>query len=386
MQRPGRMMSPDLPAPTEPEPPPTPGSAMLGHRARRRMVVLAVLAVVVVAAAVSLSGTAAIGQRLATGRPAWLIAAVVFELMSVLGFVAVFQLAFGEWLPRRLGLRMGLTASAATILVPAGGLIAIGVGARALRRRGMSSAKIRSRAIAFLLITNAPSVVALGLLGIALGAGLLGGPDAPTLTLVPAAIALSVVVLALLLPRISHQRSTPVPGGRAHRVVSAVAAQLELGVIDAIALLRTHNWKLLGAVAYYAFDNAVLWATFRSFGHARQPIVVLAMAYLIGSAAGSLPVPAGIGVVEGGMIGLLVLFGAPAICAGIAVLAYRAVSTGVPLATGGVATLTFGKRGLCTRSPSAQRTRDHAWIAPRHVRATVSTMAAHTRKRSRLGI
>jgi uncharacterized membrane protein YbhN (UPF0104 family) len=386
MQRLGRTMSPELPAPTEPEPPLPPGSAMLGHRARRRIVVLATLAVVVGAAAVSLSGTAAIGQRLASGRPAWLIAAVVFELMSVLGFVAVFQLAFGEWLPRRLGLRMGLTASAATILVPAGGLIAIGVGARALRRRGMSSAKIRSRAIAFLLITNAPSVITLGLLGIALGAGLLGGPDAPTLTLVPAAIALSVLVLALLLPRISHQRSTPVPGGRAHRVVSAVAAQLELGVIDAIALLRTHNWKLVGAVAYYALDNAVLWATFRSFGHAPQPIVVLAMAYLIGSAAGSLPVPAGIGVVEGGMIGLLVLFGAPAICAGIAVLAYRAVSTGVPLAAGGVATLTFGKRGLRTRSPSARRARDHARIARRHVRATVSTMAAHTRKRSRLGI
>jgi hypothetical protein len=51
----------------------------------------------------------------------------------------------------------------------------------------------------------------------------------------------------------------------------------------------------------------------------------------------TLPVPGGIGVVEGGMIGLLVLYGAPAICAGIAVLAYRAVSTGLPLALGAIA-------------------------------------------------
>ncbi|HEV2924786.1 MAG TPA: YbhN family protein [Solirubrobacteraceae bacterium] len=349
-------MSPDLPA-AEPEQPLPPGSAVLVHGARRRLVVLAILAVVAGAAAVSLSGTAAIGERLASGRPGWLIVAVGFELMSVLGFVAIFQLAFGEWLPRRLSLRMGLAVCAATILVPAGGLIAIGVGARALRRRGMSSAKMRSRAIAFLLVTNAPNVIVLGMLGIALGAGLLAGPHAATLTLVPAAIALSAVAFMLVLPTVSHHRAAPVRDGIAHRVVSVVATELELGVIEAITLLRAHSWKLLGAVAYYAFDNAVLWATFRSFGHVRQPFAVLVMAYVIGSAAGSLPVPAGIGVVEGGMIGLLVLFGAPAICAGIAVLAYRAVSTGVPLAAGGVSFLTLGKRGPGTPSPSARRRR-----------------------------
>ena len=342
---------------------------MLVPGARRRLVVAAILAVVTGAVAVSLSGTAAIAERLASGRPGWLIVAVGFELMSVLGFVAIFQLAFGEWLPRRLSLRMGLAVSAATILVPAGGLIAIGVGARALRRRGMSSAKTRSRAIAFLLITNAPNVIVLGILGIALGAGLISGPHAPTLTLVPASIALSTVVLMLLLPTVSHRRAAPVRHGIAHRVVTVVAAELELGVIEAIALLRTRSWRLLGAVAYYAFDNAVLWATFRSFGHARQPIAVLVMAYLIGSAAGSLPIPAGIGVVEGGMIGLLVLFGAPAICAGIAVLAYRAVSTGVPLAAGSVAFLTLGKRGRCAPSPSARRTRPHIRIPSHHARA-----------------
>jgi uncharacterized membrane protein YbhN (UPF0104 family) len=126
--------------------------------------------------------------------------------------------------------------------------------------------------------------------------------------------------------------------------VFAVARQLELGVIEARALLAGRSWKLLGAGAYYAADNAVLWATFRAFGHAHPPIAVFAMAYLLGSAAGSLPVPAGIGVVEGGMIGALVLYGAPAACAAIAVLSYRAVSTGLPLALGGVAFLRLCQR------------------------------------------
>jgi uncharacterized membrane protein YbhN (UPF0104 family) len=301
----------------------------------------AVIALVVGAAVVSLSGTAAIGDRLASARPAWIILAAAFELISVLGFATAFQLVFGDWLPKHSRLRMGLTVCAATILVPAGGLLAIAAGARALRGRGMPAAKTRSRAIAFLLITNAPNLLVLGVVGIALGAGLLEGPHAPSLTIVPAAIALSTLGLTMLLPLVSHQRATPARPGTARRFVSIAAAQLELGVIEALAVVRERSWKLLGAVAYYAFDNAVLWATFKAFGHTDPPIATLVIAYLIGSAAGSLPVPAGLGVVEGGMLALLVLFGVPAVCAGIAVLAYRAVSTGLTLALGGVAFLTI---------------------------------------------
>src|SRR6202035_697772 len=139
-----------------------------------------------------------------------------------------------------------------------------------------------------------------------------------------------------------------------------VVAQLELGVIEARRLLRGRTWSLLGALAYYAFDNAVLWATFKAFGHTDPPIATLVMAYLIGSAAGSLPVPAGIGVVEGGMIGSFVLYGAPATCAGLAVLAYRAVSSGLPLALGGggfAHVLSAGLSQSATSCPSSANRR-----------------------------
>jgi uncharacterized membrane protein YbhN (UPF0104 family) len=327
-----------------------PGSAILRQRARRRVLLGATLALFAGAAAVSLSGVAKIGDRLATGRPAWIVLAAGFELLSVLGFATAFELVFGNWLPKRTSLRMGVTVCAATILVPAGGLLAIGAGARALRRRGMPATKTRSRAIAFLLITNAPNAIVLGAVGIALGAGLLDGPHAPGVTIVPAVLALSALGLTMLVPLISLQRVSRARLGIAHRFVCFVATQLKLGVSEALALMREHSWKLLAAVAYYAFDNAVLWAAFNAFGHTHPPIATLVIAYLIGSAAGSLPVPAGIGVVEGGMLGLLVLFGAPAICAGIAVLAYRAISTGVTLALGGAAFLTI-RRGA-PRAPS----------------------------------
>jgi uncharacterized membrane protein YbhN (UPF0104 family) len=340
----------------------------LRRRAWRRVSLLGLLALLAVAAIVGIAGAAGIGERLARGRPAWLIVAAGFELTSAVGFVATFQLVFGEWLQRRRAWRAGLVVRAATIVFPAGGLLAIGIGARALRRRGMPDAETGPRTIAFLLITNAPNFLVLGILGAALGAGLLDGPHAPLLTIVPATVAVSAIGLTAALPSVSHQREGHRSGKLPRRLVSRLAGQLELGVIETRALVSGRSWKLLGAAAYYAFDNAVLWATFEAFGHTHPPLATLAMAYLIGSATGSLPVPAGIGVVEGGMIGLFVLYGAPAICAGVAVLAYRAVSTGLPLALGAIALLSFGPPAL--RNPLAShRARAAVKSASRPARA-----------------
>jgi uncharacterized membrane protein YbhN (UPF0104 family) len=329
---------------------------------RRKALILAFLTVLAGGALASGLGLAEVGRRLAGGRPLWIGLAAGLELLSVLGFVAIFGLTFGEWFPSRLNVRLGLAALAATILVPAGGLVAVGLGARALGERGAGGPRPLARAIAFLLITNTPNLVVLGLLGAALGAGLLDGPHAPILTIVPATVAVAAIGLTLLIPTISRRCVGSAPRGVARRAVAATAMQLEAGVVEARTLVAGRSWRLLGAVAYYAFDNAVLWATFRAFGHAHPPIVIFAMAYLVGSAAASLPLPAGIGVVDGGMIGLLVLYGAPATCAGIAVVAYRAVSTGLPLALGGGAFI-----GLC--EPLARHARRERLVASPRPRA-----------------
>jgi uncharacterized membrane protein YbhN (UPF0104 family) len=317
---------------------------------RRRILAAAMIASLGAFAAVAIADVASLGARLGEGRPAWLILAAVLEVVSALGFVATFVGVFGEWLAERTRLRFGLVVRAATIVLPAGGLLAIAAGAGTLRRRGMPRAKGSCRTIAFLLVTNAPNAIVLGIVGLALGTGLLHGPHAASLTTLPGAIALAAIALTMLLPVLIHRRAALAPHGRVRRASSMLIAQLELGVLEARELVRGRDWKLLGALAYYAADNAVLWTTFKAFGHTHPPIATLVMAYLIGSAAGSLPVPGGIGVVEGGMIGLLVLYGAPTICAGIAVLAYRAISSGLPLALGGGALLTL-------RSSSRRRPR-----------------------------
>jgi uncharacterized membrane protein YbhN (UPF0104 family) len=317
-------------------------------RTRRRLpgpaLALAMLALAGVGVASVLSIVGGIGPRLAAGRPLWILLAVGLEALSALGFVVVFRLVLGGSLAWRASARMGLVVLAGTVLLPAGGLVAIGLGAKSLRARSRSRAGLARRAVAFLLITNAPNVIVLGVVGFALGTGLLDGPHCPLFTLVPAAVGFGTLGVVLLVPLISQQRlRRPLRATRV-RLLSTAIGQLELGVIEARALVLGRNWKLIGAVAYYAFDNAVLWASFRAFGHSDPSVVVFVMAYLIGSAAASLPLPAGIGAVEGGIFGLLVLFGAPALCAGVAVLGYRAVSTGVPLVLGGVALIDLAGR------------------------------------------
>jgi len=69
---------------------------------------------------------------------------------------------------------------------------------------------------------------------------------------------------------------------------------------------------------------------------------VVAMAYLVGMLANSLPIPGGFVAVEGGLVGMLVLFGVhPASVAVGAVLVYRAISLWVPAVIGSLAFLSL---------------------------------------------
>jgi uncharacterized protein (TIRG00374 family) len=100
--------------------------------------------------------------------------------------------------------------------------------------------------------------------------------------------------------------------------------------------LRTRNPGLLGAIAWWGFDIATLWACFHAFG-ASPPKGVIVMAYFVGWIANTLPLPGGIGGVEGGMIGAFTAFNVSVQSAVVAVLAYRAFSFWLPTLPGGVA-------------------------------------------------
>jgi uncharacterized protein (TIRG00374 family) len=93
---------------------------------------------------------------------------------------------------------------------------------------------------------------------------------------------------------------------------------------------------LAGSLGYWAFDNAVLWATFHAFGIS-VPLTIVLMGYLIGQLGGLLPIPGGIGGIDGGLIGTLIVYGAPAAGTAAAVLAYRVILFWLPLVAGAIA-------------------------------------------------
>jgi uncharacterized protein (TIRG00374 family) len=106
-------------------------------------------------------------------------------------------------------------------------------------------------------------------------------------------------------------------------------------------MIRAHDWRLLGAVGYWLFDNLVLMACLAAFGGAPS-FWVVAMAYLVGMLANSVPVPGGFLAVEGGLVGMLLLFGVrPASVAIAAVIVYRAISLWIPALIGSVAFLSL---------------------------------------------
>src|SRR5262249_57762548 len=126
-------------------------------------------------------------------------------------------------------------------------------------------------------------------------------------------------------------------GRLAHWVARAVTAPglAASGVRTSIGLIRSRDVRLLGAVAWWGFDISVLWAMFHAFG-SPPPFTVIWMAYFVGLLGNLLPLPGGLGGVEGAMIGAFVAFGVNLDLAVLAVLSYRAISFWLPTPFGPV--------------------------------------------------
>jgi uncharacterized membrane protein YbhN (UPF0104 family) len=180
--------------------------------------------------------------------------------------------------------------------------------------------------------------------GIGLGTGLFPGGDSFAITIVPA-IAAGVLfavagAMALLPGDIERrlERWASRSGRLAHWVARAatVPALAATGVRTAIGLIRERNPGLLGALAWWGFDVSVLWAMFHAFG-SPPPFTVIWMAYFVGMLGNLLPLPGGLGGVEGGMIGAFAAFGVDFNLAVLAVLSYRAISFWLPTLPGAIA-------------------------------------------------
>jgi uncharacterized membrane protein YbhN (UPF0104 family) len=176
-------------------------------------------------------------------------------------------------------------------------------------------------------------------IGVPMWLGLLPGSRNPLLTLLPAVAALGAILGTLALAAWARRVAARRPLEHGRWAVTLVA--LSGGVEDAVRLIREHDWRVLGAIGYWLFDNLALYACLAAFGDTPS-VWVVAMAYLVGMLANSLPIPGGFVAVEGGLVGMLVLFGVgPASVAVAAVLVYRAISLWLPAVVGSLAFLSL---------------------------------------------
>ena len=313
------------------------------RRLRSRLLIGAGLVIVVVAVVALLPGLGELRALLARAQPGWLALGAFLKVLSGLGYVAVFRMVFCRRMSWRVACEVGMSELGANALFPTGGAGGLALGAWALRRGGMPVEEIARRTVAFFLLTSVPNVLAVIGIGLGLAVGLFPGESHWALTILPAVIATGAIAATLLAGRLAARlqrrleagdRSTP---SRRVRAVWGTARAVADGVDEALALLREGNLLLVGGlVAYLAFDVMVLWAGFQAFG-VTVPLAVVWMAYLIGELGGLIPIPGGIGGVEAGLVGMLVLYGVRLAPATAAVLAYRAIALWVPAVLGSIA-------------------------------------------------
>jgi putative heme transporter len=263
--------------------------------------------------------------------PIWVAVGVAFESISLAGYVALLALVAGRATARvgtRESAQITFAGAAATRLLPTAGAGGAALALYALRRAGLKPAAAGRTLLVFMVLLYSVFLASIAVSGAALALGLVHGHGPAALSALPAAGAMAAIVLALSF--------AAVVGGEAREPASdrsrlQRAAHLIGGAVrDAIALVRSADRRLLGAVAYWAFDAAVLWAMLHAFG-APPSLPVVALAYFVGQLANTLPLP---GAVSGGMAGVLIAFGSPAGLVLPAVLTYRTIAVWLPLPAG----------------------------------------------------
>ena len=280
----------------------------------RRARVPALVAGAVVAGALVLGGPAqafadALG-RAASADPRWFAGAILFEALSFVGYVALLWHVAGRSVPR-FGLResyqTALAGAAVTRLLPTAGAGGAALTLWTLRKAGHGGREAARTLLTFLVLLYTVFLSAILVAGAVSASGHPFG-----LTVLPASAAALAITIAI---------------GVALRGRETV---LGAAVRDAVGLLRGRDPRLLGAIAWWGFDVAVLWAAFNAIGTPPH-LGVLVIGYFLGQVANTIPIP---GAASGGLVGVLLAFGVAADVALASVLAYRAIAIWLPAPAG----------------------------------------------------
>lgn len=291
------------------------------HSLRARMITLTLLAIGVLSVLLAVPGLREVLSEIGHLKAPWLILALGLEVASCLSFVVIFRHFFNV-LPARLTRGVAWTEMGSGALLPGGGAGSLAIGGWLLHRAGMPTRDVVRRSSGLFFLTSATNVAALIGGGVLLLAGLsssshpllLGGP--------PILLGLLGAGSAITLPHLIHHRTT---WGRRWPWLNELIA----GIGEAEHALLRPSWRQLGALGYLGFDIAVLWATLSAVGYHPQ-LATLLLGYILGYLANMIPIPGGIGVLEGGLVGALVLYGAPPTHAVAGVLIYHAIAFWIP--------------------------------------------------------
>jgi putative heme transporter len=293
-------------------------------------------------------------DRVSGGDRAWLAIALLFQLLAMGSFVAIFH---GVQVPRGSPLTHGdsyvitMASLAATRLFAAAGAGGVALTAWALRRSGMERREVAERMIAFLVLLYGVYMLAMIACGLGLRTGLFPGRAPFAMTIVPAILAAVAIVIVLPLSLVPDdierriERIAPRSPRLARwlRRLAAGPASMRGGVRFALRKLLHPDLGMVGVVTWWAFNIAVLWACFHAFGEP-PPTAVLVQAFFVGMLGNLLPLPGGIGGVDGGMIGALVAFGVGGQLALLAVLTYRLFTFWLPTIPGVIAYFQLRRR------------------------------------------
>jgi uncharacterized protein (TIRG00374 family) len=286
-------------------------------------------------------------NRLAQGDVWWLAVAAVLTVLSFVVYVWLFRAVFVRG-NTRIGwsesYEITMASLAATRLFAAGGAGGVALTAWALRRAGMGPRTVAARMIAFLVVLYGIYMAALVIDGLGLYTGAFPGSAPFAITVVPAIFGAVVIAVFLAMAFVPGDLERLVArwatadhwAAKAARRAAALPATIATGVRTALDLVRSNDPALIGTLAWWALNIAMLWACFHAFGSA-PPQAVIVMAYFVGMLGNLLPLPGGVGGVDGGMIGAFTAFGVNVELSVVAVLAYRAFAFWLPTLPGAVA-------------------------------------------------
>ena len=326
------------------------GASKARRSLRNGFITLILAGALVVGLLLAVPGLKGVATTVSHMKAGWVAVAILLEVLSCACYVVAFLQVF-ERAPFRVGARIALSEEAFGAAVSLGGVGSLAVGGWLMVERGAPAGRTAERSAVLFLYTSAINVITLILAGLGLFFGL-AGPSNPLLSVLPAAVGAVVLALFLLLPRYVDRIVRRVRPGRLHMFLTETA----VSVRDVERLIFHPDWRILGAIGYLWFDIAVLFACFAAAGHS-VPLAPVVLAYQIGYLSNFIPVPGGIGVLDGSLIGLLVIYGVGGTVATAATLVYHAISLWVPAVWGTIAFFVLQKtkkQPITLRNPTEE--------------------------------